>query len=228
MGRTTGTRISPACDRCYAAALAKRTGRRDRAGRDLWDPHAGRVHTSADYWRTPLRWTRDALAAGQRRRVFCASMADIFDNRAPPAWRDELWQLVRATPALDWQILTKRPQNAAKMLPSDWGDGWPNVWLGTTTENQLEAARRIPELLALSAIVHFLSVESDPRGSRPRALARWTPVDHRRRGRADPARARRTPPGCARCATRCRPPAGHFRQADGLEPRAVARCHRQG
>jgi protein gp37 len=143
----------------YAAALAKRTGRRDRAGRDLWDPHADRVRTSADYWRHPHRWNREALAAGERRRVFAASMADVFDNRAPPAWRADLWALIRATPALDWQILTKRPQNAAGMLPDDWGEGWPNVWLGTTTENQLEAARRIPELLALPAKVHFLSVE---------------------------------------------------------------------
>jgi protein gp37 len=152
-------RVSPACDHCYAAALAKRTGRRDRAGLDLWDPHADRVRTSPDYWTRPHRWNREALAAGERRRVFCASMADIFDNRAPQAWREDLWALIRTTPALDWQILTKRPQNAAKMLPSDWGNGWPNVWLGTTTENQLEAARRIPELLALPAKVHFLSVE---------------------------------------------------------------------
>jgi protein gp37 len=84
-------RVSPACDHCYAAALAKRTGRRDRHGRDLWDPHAERVRTSPDYWRQPLRWNRDAQAEGRRHRVFCASMADIFDNRAPPAWRTDLW-----------------------------------------------------------------------------------------------------------------------------------------
>ena len=152
-------RVSAACDHCYAAALAKRTGRRDRHRRDLWDPHAERVRTSPDYWRQPLRWNRDAQAKGHRHRVFCASMADIFDNRAPPAWRTDLWALIRATPALEWQLLTKRPQNIAGMLPPDWGHGWPNVWLGTTTENQHEAVRRIPHLIAVPATVRFLSVE---------------------------------------------------------------------
>ena len=71
-------------------------------------------------------------------------MADVFDNRAPSVWRADLWQLIRATPALDWFCLTKRPQNIAGMLPSDWGVGWTNVWLGTTTENQIEARRRGP------------------------------------------------------------------------------------
>jgi protein gp37 len=93
--------------------------RRDYRGLDLWDPHARRVRTSPDYWRAPLRWNRDAQAAGRRHRVFCASMADIFDNRAPSAWREDLWQLIRATPALDWFCLTKRPQNIAGMLPAD-------------------------------------------------------------------------------------------------------------
>jgi protein gp37 len=153
------TRVSPACDRCYAAALSKRGGRRDQAGRDLWDPKAQRVRTSAAYWQQPHRWNRDALAAGRRHRVFCASMADIFDNRVPLPWRMELWGLIRATPALDWLLLTKRPQNIAGMLPDGWGEGWPNVWLGTTVENQTEADRRIPHLAAIPAAVLFLSCE---------------------------------------------------------------------
>ena len=124
-------RVSPACDHCYAAALSWRTGRRDHHGLDLWDRHAQRVRTSPDYWRAPLRWNRDAQAARRRHRVFCASMADVFDNGAPSAWRADLWQLIRATPALDWFCLTKRPQNIADMLPSDWGVGWTNVWLGS-------------------------------------------------------------------------------------------------
>jgi protein gp37 len=152
-------RVSAACDHCYAAALAKRTGRRDRAGRDLWDVHAERVRTSPAYWREPHRWNAAAMAAGRRRRVFCASMADVFDNRAPAAWRADLWALIRATPALDWLLLTKRPSLVAEMLPADWGAGWPNVWLGTTTENQAEAARRIPHLVAIPAPIRFLSVE---------------------------------------------------------------------
>ena len=152
-------RVSPACDRCYAAAIAKRFGWRDNEGHDLWDVHAERKRTSEAYWRGPLRWNRDALATGERRRVFCASMADIFDNHVPEAWRTDLWDLIRATPALIWVLLSKRPQNAPAMLPPDWGDGWPNVWLGTTVENNREAARRIPHLAAIPAALRFLSVE---------------------------------------------------------------------
>ena len=102
-------RVSPACDHCYAAAIVKRTGRHDGQGSDLWDPHAERVRTSPSYWQQPIAWNREALAAGMRHRVFCASMADIFDNRAPETWRADLWALIRATPALEWQLLTKRP-----------------------------------------------------------------------------------------------------------------------
>jgi protein gp37 len=58
-----------------------------------------------------------------------------------------------------WFLLTKRPQNIRDMLPTDWGEGLPNVWLGTTTENQEEANRRIPHLVAIPAAVRFLSVE---------------------------------------------------------------------
>ena len=112
-------RVSPACDHCYAAAISRRTGRRDGQGRDLWDSRAQRVRTSPGYWRQPIAWNREALAAGMRHRVFCASMADIFDNHAAPDWRADLWALIRATPALEWQLLTKRPQNIAGMLPPD-------------------------------------------------------------------------------------------------------------
>jgi len=152
-------RVSTACDRCYAAALSWRYGWRDGNGRDLWDVGADRKRTSAAYWRGPLRWNQHAQAEGKRRRVFCASMADVFDNKVPVSWRVDLWSLVRVTSELDWFLLTKRPQNIRDMLPRDWGDGWPHVWLGTTTENQEEANRRIPHLVAIPAAARFLSVE---------------------------------------------------------------------
>ena len=152
-------RVSTACDRCYAAALSWRYGWRDGNGRDLWDVSAHRKRTSPAYWRGPLRWNQRAQAEGKRRRVFCASMADVFDNKAPTSWRADLWSLIRSTEALDWFLLTKRPQNIRDMLPPDWGEGWPHVWLGTTTENQQEADRRIPHLVAIPAAVRFLSVE---------------------------------------------------------------------
>jgi protein gp37 len=148
------TKVSPACDHCYAEGWAKRSGHVE------WGPHAPRRRTAAATWQAPLKWNLAASQAG-RARVFCASLADVFDNHRSilPEWRAELWQLIAATPHLDWLLLTKRPQNIAKMLPPTWGNGWPNVWLGTTVENQTEADRRIPHLLATPAAVRFLSAE---------------------------------------------------------------------
>lgn len=157
-------KVSPACDHCYAEATAKRAP----ATFGGWGSHAERKRTSESYWRQPLLWNKRAAKEGTRPRVFCASMADVFDNAVPEDWRIELWRLIRATPHLDWLLLTKRPQNIRKMLPSEldhgrgnaWADGpWPNVWLGTTVENQAEADRRIPHLLAVPAAKRFLSCE---------------------------------------------------------------------
>lgn len=147
------TKVSPACDHCYAEGWAKRTGQAA-----LWQGE--RRRTSAANWRQPLRWNQVAKALGVRRRVFCASLADVFDNQVPEEWREDLWRLIIDTPHLDWLLLTKRPQMIARFLPNAWGrDGLPNVWLGTTVENQEEAERRIPNLLAVPARLRFLSCE---------------------------------------------------------------------
>ena len=156
------TKVSPACDHCYVEGWAKRTGQPQ-----LWT--GDRRRTSAAYWRRPLKWNREAAASGKPRRVFCASLADVFDNQVPVEWRWDLWSLVRATPHLTWMLLTKRPQNIAKMLPFGWrlpGERpspftsvWSNVWLGTTAENQIEWDRRLEHLARVPAVVHFASVE---------------------------------------------------------------------
>lgn len=153
------TQVSPACDHCYAKALVS-----NRMGKpQLWQGE--RQRTSTANWQQPRRWNRDAAGATERPRVFCASLADVFDNQVPERWRDDLWHLIDQTPNLDWLLLTKRPQNIPKLFPNPatgvkpWGDGWPNVWLGTTAENQQEADRRIPHLLAVPARVRFLSCE---------------------------------------------------------------------
>lgn len=144
------TAISPACDHCYAKTLVE-----GRLGGDF----SQRVRSAASTWKQPLAWNRKAEKLGVRYRVFCASLADVFDNQVPVEWRLDLWTLIRETPHLDWLLLTKRPQNISRMLPPFWGDGWHNVWLGTTVENQAEADRRIPHLLAVPACVRFLSCE---------------------------------------------------------------------
>ncbi|MGA0610526.1 phage Gp37/Gp68 family protein [Caldimonas sp. KR1-144] len=152
------TRISPACDDCYAA--------RSTPARTLglvWGPHEARRRTAAETWKHPERWDRQhaqfLAVNGRRRRVFCASLADVFDNQVPAAWREDLFELIRTTPNLDWLLLTKRIGNARSLLPSDWGGGYDNVWLGATVVNQGEADRDVPKLLALPASVRFLSIE---------------------------------------------------------------------
>jgi protein gp37 len=162
------TKVSPACDNCYAEGWAKRNGQAH-----LW--RGDRRRTSAANWQQPLKWNRQAEREGRRFRVFCASLADVFDNQVPDEWRADLWSLIDQTTHLDWLILTKRPQNAGRMIEAarravmndtagaidrehvTWP--WPHVWLGTTVENQDEADRRIPHLLATPAAVHFLSCE---------------------------------------------------------------------
>jgi len=97
---------------------------------------------------------------GRRRRVFCASLADVFDNQVDPAWRADLWSgVIHATPDIDWLLLTKRPQNIADMLPVFWDEIKGHVWLGTTVEDQEHADRTIPHLLKHDAAVRFVSVE---------------------------------------------------------------------
>jgi protein gp37 len=125
----------------------------------LWGRSAERRAPGAEYWRQPAKWNAEALRSGERRRVFCASMADVFEGRAElNVWREKLWPLIEETPQLDWLLLTKRPQNVLRMVP--WGRAWPaNVWLGTTAENQKFADLRIPKLLAAPARVHFISAE---------------------------------------------------------------------
>ncbi|ACL61708.1 phage Gp37/Gp68 family protein [Methylobacterium nodulans] len=151
------TRLSPACDHCYAEAWAKRTGQAH-----LWTGE--RRRTSASNWQQPLKWDRAAAAAGERHRVFCASLADFFDNQVPSRWRDDAWHRIAQTPHLDWMLLTKRPQNIAKMLPGSaigapaWGAGWPNVWLGTTIEDRARL-RNLDALRTVPARVRFLSCE---------------------------------------------------------------------
>ncbi|MBP0492847.1 DUF5131 family protein [Pararoseomonas indoligenes] len=147
------TKVSPGCDNCYAETLAT-----TRLGAE-WGPRALRRRTSPGNWAKPRAWNRKAEKTGQPWRVFCSSLADVFDNRAPEGAREDLWELIRATPALTWMLLTKRPRNIPGMLPADWGDGWAHVWLGTSVENQVEAERRIPALLDVPAALHFLSCE---------------------------------------------------------------------
>ena len=151
-------KVAPECDHCYAENRDQRF-----TGGIHWGPKAPRRRTSAQNWNKPRRWNAQAEAFhathGRRQRVFCASLADVFDNAVDTSWREDLWALIRECDQLDWLLLTKRPQNIAKMLPPDWGDGWLHVWLGTSAGTQKTADQNIPRLLEVPAAAHFVSAE---------------------------------------------------------------------
>lgn len=128
-------------------------------------PEGVRVRTSVANWKKPLKWNEQAKAARRRFSVFCASLADVFEDKPDQPemdeWRRDLFALIDATPNLDWLLLTKRPENVQRLWPFGWYDEqftWPNVRLGTSVENQEQADKRIPELLQIPA-KNFLSME---------------------------------------------------------------------
>lgn len=147
------TKVSPGCSACYAEAFDK------RIGGNHWGPGVERRTFGEKHWNEPKRWNAKAAKLGERHRVFCSSMADVFEAEAPAGQLDRLWPLIRETPHLDWLLLTKRPERIGASLPADWGQGYANVWLGTSVEDQTRAEERIPHLLGVPAVVRFLSME---------------------------------------------------------------------
>lgn len=167
-------KVSPACDGCFAEALMDLRYHRVAWGQrktETTEASVGtRSRTSVTNWRHPIGWNAAAAAAGTRPRVFCASLADVFDNQVPPEWRADLFDLIQKTPNLIWLLLTKRPQNIIRMVKASGavaGNGTlylpDNVALGTTTEDQARADINIPELLLakaeLGARLAFVSCE---------------------------------------------------------------------
>ena len=175
------TKVSPACDYCYAEVS---TPARTRGVE--WGSGKPRQRTSAGNWKLPLRWNAEPFytcGCGYRgtmhdlttnavhgcglqfrrvrRRVFCASLADVFDKDVDPTWRADLFDLIYATPNIDWLLLTKRIGNVSRMvIDATLATDLPaNVWIGATICNQVEADRDIPKLLAVPAAVRFLSIE---------------------------------------------------------------------
>lgn len=148
-------RVSAGCEHCYAEGFARRYGHR------VWGPAANTARrTFGDgHWNEPLKWNRKA-EGGRPQRVFCGSMCDFAeDHPTTAAQLPRLWALIAATPNLRWLMLTKRPERLLDVLPADWGvDGYPNVWLGTSVENDAVLSR-IERLLQVPAAEHFVSCE---------------------------------------------------------------------
>ncbi len=187
------TKVSAGCKYCYAEQNTFVRAKRAQ-GVETWGPQGTRVKTSTANWRKPVQWNketwRECLTCGRRgkvgpnepyylcgcgsrdnkpahRRVFCASLADVFeDNPQVANWRCELFRLIDATPNLDWLLLTKRPEkifslgtDAVGEIFDNWMGRHPNVWLGTTVEAQDYYYWRVNELLNVYAKIHWLSVE---------------------------------------------------------------------
>lgn len=133
------TKVSAGCDLCYMFREKIRYGQNPEL-----------VVRSKTKFRDPLKWSEPSL-------VFTCSWSDWF-HKAADAWRDDAWAIIKATPHLTYQILTKRPGRITRHLPQDWGDGYPNVWLGTSVENT-EAVFRIAQLRDVPAQIRFVSAE---------------------------------------------------------------------
>lgn len=151
------TKVSAGCDNCYAETMS---GRNPKT-LGVWGKYGTRVVASESMWKQPLKWDKAAKEAGERHRVFCSSLADVFEGREtmPEAFwqdvdnaRDRLFDLIEETPNLDWLLLTKRPENVGFKLPK-------NVWIGTSVEDQKTADERIPLLLETPAALRWLSIE---------------------------------------------------------------------
>jgi protein gp37 len=153
-------KVSPGCQNCYAETLCSRFPGEEGK---IWGPAKTTTRRlfGDKHWNDPMRWQKAAAKAEKQAKVFVASMADVFEDH-PKVWgaRMRLWRVISETPNLIWLLLTKRPENIRRMLPVGWEDHLPdNVWLGTSTENQEWADKRIPFLLDIRAAVHFISYE---------------------------------------------------------------------
>lgn len=158
-------KVSPGCEHCYAEDWA------ERSGKDIWGPNAAREFASERYWKEPVKWNAAAAASGEFFPVFCASLADVCEDRPDlvPS-RERLMRLIEDTPALTWLLTTKRPENFNRLFGALWGKQWPqNVVAMTTCEDQARADKRLPELVKVPA--YTLAVSYEP------ALG---PVDFRR------------------------------------------------
>lgn len=161
------TKVSPACDGCYAEHLTV-----TRFKKAEWGPHADRVLSAPSTWKQVFAWNRKAAREGRNAFVFCSHLSDVFDNQVPPEWRVDLFNLIDATPNLTWLLLTKRPQNIVRLYreaccvpdDEDLSELWPrNAWIGSTMVNQAELARDYSHLAkakaALNPAVIFVSIE---------------------------------------------------------------------
>lgn len=184
--------VHTGCVNCYAERMSVR----NPAVLGVWGAAGTRVVAAEKTWLEPLKWDKAAAKAGERHRVFCASLADVFEDwngrmldsdgatlHEGKAWftgkhwvgindvyigksiismadvRRRLFDFIDATPNLDWLLVTKRPENIAKMWP---GGFRKNVWLLTSVSNQETADAMIPPLLQCRNLSPVLGLSMEP------------------------------------------------------------------
>lgn len=152
------TKISPGCLNCYAETTDKRASAKVKTEQG-WGPGKPRKLNEST-WKQPLFWNKKStIRKTGMFRVLCGTTCDVFDAEVPPEWREALFKIIKDTPNLIWMVLTKRAANIKEMLPKDWGEGYPNVWLGVTTEDRTRFDERVPLLREIPATAKFLSAE---------------------------------------------------------------------
>lgn len=185
-------KVSRACKNCYAETFA------NRFNKNLWGPNSDRKFFGDKHWNEPLKWNAECEKLGIKRKVFCASMADVFEDRPDLVEpRKRLFRLIEDTPNLIWLLLTKRPENILQMLPEKWnsiqGPNYfyktpSNIWFGVTVEDQITANERLPEICLVKTHtdrIVFLSMEplcgsvDLEQCYFPRSITRNVPVDSR-------------------------------------------------
>ena len=147
------TKVSAGCENCYAARDNNRYGWVREWGKDY------RLTSDAN-WKKPVQWAKKAVADGVTRRVFCASLADVFDEKVSEQWRTDLVDLILDTEeigGLEWLILTKRPENISKMFRGMARA--TNIRIGITCENNEMARLRMPVFLDSWQGKNFISWE---------------------------------------------------------------------
>lgn len=139
-------KVQPECAKCYIGRILP------KQGREPW----GELYRTKT-WSDPWKWELEAARTGLARRVFTCSLSDFFHQKADP-WRREAWAIIKRTPHLVWLVLTKRPALIEARLPRDWGNGYPNVWLGVSTGCRM-TLRNMDVLRRIPAAVRWISAE---------------------------------------------------------------------
>lgn len=135
------TPVSPGCEHCYMMYLDAQRGVNGRI-----------IHRNKTRMAKPTSKNRQREYKVRPGEILRVCMASDFFLEEADAWRDEAWDQIRRRPDVGFWILTKRPERMDACLPDDWDQGWPNVMLNVTCENQEMANQRMPWLMETPAV----------------------------------------------------------------------------